>query len=61
MGWTRNDVIHFLIGLILGPIGILILLLIIGHHCPNPRCKKRIKSGIKKCPYCNVELEWKYN
>ena len=24
--------------------------------CPN--CKKEIKVGTKKCPYCNTEIEW---
>jgi len=46
----------FLIGLVLGPFGILFALLSSGDRVPCPHCKERIHKKAEICPHCRTPL-----
>lgn len=46
----------FFLGLILGPIGIIIVLLSKGNMISCPYCKKLIDFNALKCPYCQSNI-----
>jgi len=51
-----RPLLGFLLGLLCGPIGILITLLIKGDHKQCPRCMERIHKKASICPYCRTEI-----
>ena len=54
-----SEVTGFLVGLVLGPIGIL-LALVSGDQRPKcPYCQEHISKGAKVCPHCRSELVFK--
>lgn len=46
----------FFLGVLLGPIGIIIVLLTKGNRITCPYCRKLINSEATKCPYCQSEI-----
>jgi len=46
----------FFLGLILGPIGIIIVLINKGNRIVCPYCKKLIHFESTKCPYCHSKI-----
>jgi hypothetical protein len=52
-----SEITGFLIGLVLGPIGILIAL-VSGDQRPRcPFCKEHVSKGATICPHCRKELQ----
>lgn len=49
----------FVIGLILGPLGILFALLSSGNRRPCPQCQERIDKKATTCPFCRTQLTTK--
>jgi ABC-type transport system involved in multi-copper enzyme maturation permease subunit len=48
----------FLLGLVLGGLGVLLLALTFKPKCPNPNCKSVVKKGTPTCPKCGAKLLW---
>lgn len=46
----------FFLGVLLGPIGIIIVLLTKGNRIACPYCKKLIHKEATKCPYCQSDI-----
>ncbi|MCX6348237.1 MAG: hypothetical protein NTV79_01865 [Candidatus Aureabacteria bacterium] len=46
----------FLLGLLFGPIGLLIICLTQGNRLKCPMCRKMIENDARLCPYCRSDL-----
>ena len=46
----------FFLGLLLGPIGVLIVLVMSGDRVSCRYCKEMIQRGAIKCPHCQSDL-----
>lgn len=47
----------FVLGLLLGPIGVLIVLVSNGNRRKCPLCAERIQVAAKVCPHCRNEIK----
>lgn len=58
IGGKRNStVLGFLLGLLFGPIGILITLLM-DQRPPCPECRELVDISSARCPFCGKALTW---
>lgn len=48
--------IGFLAGLLLGPIGVLAIILSSGDRAPCPFCREPVRAGATACPHCQRDL-----
>lgn len=54
-GNGSSGCVFFILGILLGPIGIIIALLSSGQKCPE--CGKKISNDAKTCPYCRTKFD----
>lgn len=51
-----TPVLAFMLGVVLGPLGVLIVLASSGNRLPCPYCREKIIKGALKCPHCQSDL-----
>lgn len=57
VGSRKDQVIAgFLAGVLLGPLGLLIVILVPGSGFDCPYCRERVKRGASVCPHCRRQL-----
>ncbi len=51
-----EGLLAFIIGLLLGPLGVLFAIISTGYRMPCPQCKESIHQDAKLCPHCRTAL-----
>ena len=53
-----EPIVGFILGIFLGPIGLLIVALSKGNRQDCPFCRELIRPGATICPHCRNEIAW---
>lgn len=56
-GAKGRGCLGFILGILLGPFGILIMLVTPGDRIPCPYCRERIHPDATVCPHCQKEIK----
>lgn len=57
IGSSKGETVSaFIMGIILGPLGILVALLSSGNRIPCPACREKIHKKAAICPHCRTQL-----
>jgi hypothetical protein len=54
----RGAATWFLVGVLLGPIGVIVALLVPSARVECPHCRERIRPAASVCPHCRSQLVW---
>lgn len=55
-GKRRSAFMWFWVGLLLGPVGVIVLYCLGDAGVPCPYCRKSVAIDAVKCPYCRSDL-----